>query len=275
MKMRFRIRNLVTIAGLAAGLTVLACGPDVKYPQCETDENCKQDSQGTAISEYCLNGSCQECREDTHCKADYECASGRCEHKTECPCEAPLLCEGYKCVEPPPPECVTNEDCEGGMICEAEKCVEAPCTTDQECGAGMVCTDGVCEAAGDNISADCQPMDRSGGEVIALETVKFDFNASNLRVDARESLDRNAKCMQEAPDVTVVMEGHCDERGTQEYNLALGERRAAAVRGYLRNLGIEGGRMRIVSKGKNEPICNAGTESCWTKNRRVEFLQSR
>lgn len=274
--MRFRIRNLVTFAGIAVGITLLSCGPDIKYPKCETDEHCKQDGEGTALSEYCVNGRCQECREETHCRSGYACASGRCEKKSECPCEEPLICEKDKCVEPPQPECVTNEDCEGNMICEGEKCIEAPCKMDQECGAGMVCNEGVCEAAPtQRISASCQPMERSRGEVIALETVTFDFNKADLRVDTREALDRNAKCLQEAPDVALVVEGHCDDRGTQEYNLALGERRAAAVQSYLGNLGIDASRMRVLSKGKNEPVCRQQTESCWAKNRRVQFLQTR
>ncbi len=118
-------------------------------------------------------------------------------------------------------------------------------------------------------------MDAESGAVIAMSTVNFEFNEANLTVETRNALDQNAECLRQAPDVTVVVEGHCDDRGTQEYNLALGERRAMAVLDYLQNLGIESSRMRTLSKGKNEPVCRRATENCYTKNRRVKFKQSR
>ena len=86
-------------------------------------------------------------------------------------------------------------------------------------------------------------------------------------------LDQAAKCMKEAPQVKVVVEGHGDERGTQEYNLALGEKRANAVKGYLKNLGVDNNRLGTRSKGENEPLCNESNESCWATNRRVQFIQ--
>lgn len=270
------VRSYARLAGatlfLLGGVALSACGPDVKYPSCETDEHCKQDASGNAITEYCVNQKCQECREDTHCQEGYECKSGRCEEKSECPCEAPKICENKKCVDP---ECVSDEDCAAGKQCESNVCVDAGCTTDQECGAGMVCTEGVCEAAADEVSAACRPVDASSGDVVALGVVRFDFDQADLRADARQTLEQNAECLREAPDVRVVMEGHCDERGTQEYNLALGERRAAAVRSYLQNLGIDSSRLRVVSKGENEPVCSSSSEDCYARNRRVEFKQQR
>jgi peptidoglycan-associated lipoprotein len=114
-----------------------------------------------------------------------------------------------------------------------------------------------------------------GADVVALETVNFDFDKYDLTISARGALDQNAKCLEEAPGVTIVIEGHCDERGTQEYNLALGEKRANTVRGYLRNLGIDVSRMQTRSKGENEPVCNGASEDCYAQNRRVQFLQER
>ena len=72
----------------------------------------------------------------------------------------------------------------------------------------------------------------------------------------------------------VQVDGHCDERGTEEYNLALGEKRAATVRSYLRNLGIDTSRMDMRSKGENEPVCREQSDDCWSQNRRVQFIQS-
>ena len=269
-----RFAALIAPTALWLGLATLApgCGADVKYPQCETDEQCKQDASGNAITEYCVNKQCQQCREDTHCGAGQTCQSGRCQQASECPCEAPLVCENNKCVQP---ECVTNEDCEAGKVCDANVCVDAPCTSDQECGAGMVCNDGVCEAASDQISSECRPMSPGGGEVVSLQIVQFEFDKADLTPATRQALEQNAECLRQAPDLTVVLEGHADERGTQEYNLALGDRRANSVKEYLENLGIQASRMRTVSKGKNEPVCNQNTEDCFSKNRRVQFVQRR
>jgi peptidoglycan-associated lipoprotein len=270
------LQNLVAMAGLATALALCACSSGVKYPKCDTDDNCKQDGQGNAVNEYCVNGQCQKCREDSHCDMGQTCKSGRCEKKSECPCAEPQVCKADKCVQP---ECMTNEDCEGSKKCEKNACVDAGCKQDVDCGPNMVCKAGACEqapaAAGTKVSANCRPMDAANGEVIALQTVNFDFDKFDLRTDAREALDKNAECLQQAPEVKIVLEGHCDDRGTQEYNLALGERRAAAVRDYLANLGIAAKRMRLVSKGKNEPVCQEVSEGCWAKNRRVQFLQSR
>lgn len=264
----------LSAAALSLGMVLLGqgCGSDVKYPQCETDEQCKQDASGNAINEYCVNKQCQQCREDAHCEAGQVCANGRCQQASECPCEAPLVCQNDKCVQP---ECVTNEDCEAGKICDANVCVDAPCTTDQECGAGMVCNDGVCEATSDQISSECRPMSPEAGEVVALQVVSFEFDKAELTPSSRQALEHNAECLRQAPDLVVVLEGHCDERGTQEYNLALGDRRAHTVKEYLENLGVEASRLRTVSKGKNEPICTQSSESCYAKNRRVQFVQRR
>jgi peptidoglycan-associated lipoprotein len=115
----------------------------------------------------------------------------------------------------------------------------------------------------------------TSGDIVSLGVVNFEFDQYDLTVDARSTLDQNAECLRQAPAVTIIMEGHCDERGTQEYNLALGEKRAATVERYLRNLGIDTSRMQTRSKGENQPVCRQSTESCWAQNRRVEFIQSR
>lgn len=104
-----------------------------------------------------------------------------------------------------------------------------------------------------------------------LMTVHFDFDKFNLRDDARASLDNNFNLLSEFPDVMVKIEGHCDERGTVEYNLSLGEKRAKATMDYLIGLGVSESRMSIISYGKERPIDNASNEDAWTKNRRSEF----
>lgn len=100
----------------------------------------------------------------------------------------------------------------------------------------------------------------------------FDLDESTIRDDARGPLQKNAEWMKRWTSTRVTVEGHADERGSAEYNLALGERRAAAVRDYLVSLGIAADRISIVTKGKESPFCTESTEGCWQQNRRGHFL---
>jgi peptidoglycan-associated lipoprotein len=104
-----------------------------------------------------------------------------------------------------------------------------------------------------------------------LQTVYFDFDKYNLRPDAKSSLDANFALMQQFSNVIVKIEGHCDERGTVEYNLSLGEKRAKSVMDYLTGLGIAAGRISIISYGKERPVDAGHNEAAWSKNRRSEF----
>lgn len=101
-----------------------------------------------------------------------------------------------------------------------------------------------------------------------LEDVFFDLDQSSIRDDGRAALDRNAAWMRRWPSTRIAVEGHCDSRGTNEYNLALGERRAVAVRDYLVRLGIAADRIVTVSKGEESPVCSEDDEHCWQRNRR-------
>ena len=110
-------------------------------------------------------------------------------------------------------------------------------------------------------------LNRSG----VLRTVYFDYDRSDLGDETRATLQANADWLKANPKRTVGIEGHCDERGTVEYNLALGQRRAAAVKDYLVGLGIAGDRLRTVSYGKERPADLAHDAGAWAKNRRAEF----
>jgi peptidoglycan-associated lipoprotein len=105
-----------------------------------------------------------------------------------------------------------------------------------------------------------------------LGDVYFDFDKSDLTEASRGRLARNAEFLRSHPEFQLSIEGHCDERGTNEYNLALGERRAAAAKDYLVSLGVAGGRLRTVSYGEERPQCTTSDESCWGLNRRAHFL---
>jgi peptidoglycan-associated lipoprotein len=105
-----------------------------------------------------------------------------------------------------------------------------------------------------------------------LGDVYFDLDESTIREDARGPLQKNAEWMKRWSSTRVTVEGHADERGSSEYNLALGERRASSVREYLVSLGIGADRISIVTKGKESPFCTESNESCWQQNRRGHFL---
>jgi peptidoglycan-associated lipoprotein len=105
-----------------------------------------------------------------------------------------------------------------------------------------------------------------------LVDVYFAYDVADLSDEARGSLGKNADVMKKWPTTKVMVEGHADARGTSEYNMALGERRASAIRDYLVSLGIAAARVTIVSKGEEEPVCRDDAESCWSRNRRGRFF---
>jgi peptidoglycan-associated lipoprotein len=105
-----------------------------------------------------------------------------------------------------------------------------------------------------------------------LRDVYFDFDKSNIRPPDARTLESSAAYLKANPNLLVLIEGHCDERGTAEYNIALGERRAKAAMNYLVGQGVDAGRLTLVSYGKERPVCTERTEACWSKNRRDRFL---
>lgn len=107
-----------------------------------------------------------------------------------------------------------------------------------------------------------------------FKDVHFDYNKSNIRASERPILEGIAGYMKEHPQLQIKVEGHCDDRGSNEYNLALGERRALSIRSYLANLGIAPESIYTISYGEERPVCTESTESCWARNRRGHFLLS-
>ena len=133
------------------------------------------------------------------------------------------------------------------------------------------------------VNAPAPPPDDSGKNNATLEQMflkemqdaYFNLDKADIRSDARTALSRSADFLRSYPQVKVVVEGHCDERGSTEYNLALGDRRAAAVKQYLVSLGIGADRLSTVSYGKEKPACMESNEECWQKNRRGHFVMAR
>jgi peptidoglycan-associated lipoprotein len=103
----------------------------------------------------------------------------------------------------------------------------------------------------------------------------FDFDKADIRADQQERLAKTAQFLRAYPQIRISIEGHCDERGSTEYNLGLGERRAQAVRQFLISLGVGADRMDTVSMGKEKPFCTESNEDCWQQNRRGHFVMGR
>jgi peptidoglycan-associated lipoprotein len=117
----------------------------------------------------------------------------------------------------------------------------------------------------------------SSGEILQNQSqdAYFDYDKSDIRSDARDALTRDATLLRQIfssdPQFSVVIEGHCDERGSAEYNLALGDRRASAARDFLVQLGVPADRLKTISYGKERPQCTEENEACWQRNRRAHL----
>ena len=124
---------------------------------------------------------------------------------------------------------------------------------------------------------DATPMnfDAAGSDsnkIDGLKTVNFEYDKSNLTGDAKKKIQGNADWMKAHPAVNMQIEGHCDARGSIEYNLSLGERRAQAVKNYMVNLGVPANRLSIISYGQEKPLASGDSESDYQKNRRANFV---
>jgi peptidoglycan-associated lipoprotein len=248
------MRRISMVAGFALAMVFIAGCPK-PYPNCENDEVCKEKG------EVCVQGMCQECATEEHCKEGF-------------------TCQANKCV-PKGPECTTDTQCGDGRICEAGKCAPAQCKGDDQCPSGTECKAGRCQPPDDSCTtnADCREgqVCQSGKCVAApkecnWEPIRFDFNEFSLTSEAQSRLTELAACIQETQvSGQITLEGHADERGTEEYNLQLSNRRAASVERYLTTLGISAGNLETVGYGETRPANQASDEEAWSQNRRVEF----
>jgi peptidoglycan-associated lipoprotein len=108
-----------------------------------------------------------------------------------------------------------------------------------------------------------------------VRDVYFDYDADNIRPDQQASVQGDAQFLSQHPNIQFTVEGHCDERGSTEYNLALGDRRANAVKNALIQAGLSASRVKTISYGKEKPFCTESNESCWQQNRRGHFVYSK
>jgi peptidoglycan-associated lipoprotein len=242
-------------AAVMLGALTLAVGCKPTYPKCNNTDDCNSDGH----KGVCIDGTCQECGADKDCQAGFICRSNKCTPKPECQsdgeCTAPKICRNEKCVL----ECEKDGDCGAGQTCKSNRCAMKPeCTTDTDCGGNKKCVDNSCQAP-----AGCN-----------LDTIHFAYNESTLDDDSKSTLQKNADCIKsKTGGGRVTIAGNCDDRGTEEYNLHLGQRRADSAMKYLLNLGLSKKQLKTISYGKDKPTCSEASESCWGQNRRDDFTQ--
>ncbi|HSN92271.1 MAG TPA: OmpA family protein [Anaeromyxobacteraceae bacterium] len=193
-----------------------------------------------------------ECKTSADCanQAGYGkvCVEGRCQEcAADSDCQPGFACRDNKCV--PRPECATDADCPSDKMCQAEKCVGRPAPPPPA------------EPEKPRVDAAC--ADEAGF------TIYFGFDQSVLTSQSQGTLQKLSDCSREGV-TRLVVSGHCDERGTTEYNLALGSRRAEAAKRYLSDLGVSA-RIETATAGEERPVCQESNEACWSRNRRAEF----
>jgi peptidoglycan-associated lipoprotein len=195
---------------------------------------CENDAACKEHGEYCVQGQCQQCAVDANCPANF-------------------VCQQNKCV--PKPECNKDVECGDKKKCEAGKCVTDPNAE---------------KPPASDSSADANKPRWDALEDCKLSSVRFGFNDVVLTPEARQTLDGALDCLKSIKG-KVILEGHADERGTEEYNLQLSNRRAGVVKKYLADLGVSSGKLDTVGYGENKPAVDGHDEAAWSANRRVDF----
>jgi peptidoglycan-associated lipoprotein len=227
-----------------------ACGDKPKKPGCKGDKDCKS-------GQVCDANKCVECKSDAQCPKGKKCSANACVVKAQC--ERDDQCAmGQVCLAGSCKPCASDGQCGPGGKCQAGIC-ERPkkCAKDEDCADDEDCVNGLClrQGLGSNIDAGCQ-----------LQTIFFAFDDSSIQASERDRLDSNQQCMTKNKTQAVLLIGHTDTSGTEEYNIALSERRAQSVADYLSRLGSDPAKLQVVPKGETE-TSGMGDD----KDRRVEF----
>jgi len=178
--------------------------------------------------------------------------------------------EAEFCVNGHCQQCRGDDDCPAGQSCDDGRCDPIPgyCQSMSDCGEGETCENNRCTRAR-TATPTPDPIDQSPPPC-QLQTVRFAFDSEELSGSSRDQIEQNARCIRERNIRAVHLAGHCDPRGTEEYNLALGDRRARSVQRYLQSLGVES---RVTVSSMGEEMARGIDESGWDQDRRVVFVE--
>jgi hypothetical protein len=237
----------VLACALAVVALVASCKKKPKTPACDGNDDCKNGL-------VCVNKQCVQCAKNEDCDDGTTCVNGACV-RPECTkdndCPSGTACLDGKCKS-----CTSNDECGPGGQCEGGSCKRATaCKTDAECADDEDCVNGFCQKPTTVTEGPC-----------ALATIYFGYDDSSIAASERDRLDANTACIEKNGSRSLLVVGHTDGTGTEEYNIALSERRAQSVADYLARLGIDPARLQVVPKGETE-LTGQGDE----KDRRVEF----
>ena len=249
-----KLRSMaIAAAALLVAFSIAGCpAKKPKTPGCEGDKDC-------TAPMTCVQHACVECSQNSDCSGGKVCTANACVAKADCE---------------------TNAQCTGGKYCEAGTCKS--CSQDAQCGVGAKCNAGSCEHGKtcsddmdcaedeDCVGGTCQKPVSAGSKVAAscpLLTIYFSYDDAGVQENQRNNLDGDAACIEKSIGKNVYVEGHTDSAGTDEYNIALSERRAQTIADYLARLGVDPARMQVVPKGETAPT-GQGAD----KDRRVELL---
>jgi peptidoglycan-associated lipoprotein len=155
---------------------------------------------------------------------------------------------------------------------EEQKVEQAPAKSAEDIAAEKAAAEKRAAEAAARAAEEQKAREAAAKAAAGLQPIYFDFDKSFVRDDAKAVMKANAEYLKANPKVQVRIEGNCDERGTIEYNQALGQRRAAAAKKYLTDMGISAKRISLISYGKEKPVCSQSTEDCWQKNRRDDLI---
>ncbi len=246
---RFGAALLAAVAMVLAFAFSVSCGDTSKKPGCKVDKDCKS-------PQVCAASKCVECTTDDQCTKGKHCSANACVAKAQCEhddqCAAGQVCQAGACKA-----CAADAECGPGGACQAGSCQRPKkCATDSQCADDEDCKEGICHKASATITDGVCP----------LSTVYFSFDSASIEASERDRLDANNTCIAKTKGKAVFLVGHTDTSGTEEYNIALSERRAQAAADYLARLGTDPARLQVVPKGETEPSA-LGDD----KDRRVEF----
>lgn len=232
------------ILSLTIGLFFAGCTKKPTKLTCKNDDDCMMLQDSKQKQGFCVMGMCEECRTDTDCKNSKKCMNNQC--KTMCK---------------------VDSDCDENSYCHNKACV-AKCDDDNACPDNQMCSLGKCE----NNTSISSKDNEENLDCSELAKVLFDFDSSNIKEEYKTNMAKVAQCVKNNPSSKLTIYGHTDERGTKEYNLALGERRALAVKNYLtKEHSLATAQIQIVSYGSEKPAQEGKDESAYAQNRRSEF----